>query len=465
MLDKAHNNPRLIGGIYQVGQRITTGPMLSTYTAYNRNTTDVVGLLVFELSPMFDYQMVSGLLQAMERHRQVQSPHVIRVHDWGIDGSRAYIATDAPRGITLRHVLDNENIDVQRAIDIARQMTLGLGALQAQGIVGTDLRPQLITVDNVGMSDRVQLDDVGLRPLLKELGYINSQRPDDIGYLDPRYAPPELIVGSQTGPWTDVYSLGLLLFELVTGRPPFVGRNAEETGMLQSTGAIPRMAQFKPGTPGALQAVVDMALAKNPSARFANATALLTALVEIQPTLGAVLSGGRTGLDATVPPGQGPLTKEMASIADDISLRATLIEGRSRPDRASSGPLPAIPTEKGVFAYLDTEIESAEPQRFEMNKQSVVVGRTDPKRNLRPDIDLTSLDSKMTVSRQHARIRYEGTFFYIEDLKSRNKTRLGNSMLIPLKPEMLHHGDYVQFGAVRLVFKVPGMKDVQKKGE
>src|SRR5205085_7005155 len=145
--------PRLIGGIYRMGQILTSGPMLSMYTAYNRNTTNVVGLLVFELPPMFDYQMVSGLLQTLERRRQVQSPHVMRVHDWGIDGSRAYIATDPPRGITLRHVLDNEDIDLQRAFDLARQMMLGLSALQAQSIVGVDLRPQLITVDSVGMSD------------------------------------------------------------------------------------------------------------------------------------------------------------------------------------------------------------------------------------------------------------------------------------------------------------------------
>jgi len=69
----------------------------------------------------------------------------------------------------------------------------------------------------------------------------------------------------------------------------------------------------------------------------------------------------------------------------------------------------------------------------------------------------------MTVSRQHAQIRYEGTFFYIEDLKSRNKTRLSELALTPLKPELLQHGDCVQFGAVHLVFKVPGMADVQKK--
>ncbi len=464
MLDKAQNNPRLIGGIYRMGQLITSGPMLSIYTAYNRNTTDVVGLLVFELPSMFDYQMVSGLLQALERRRQVQSPHVIQVHDWGIDGSRAYIATDPPRGVTLRRVLDNENINVQYAIDLARQMTMGLCALQAQGIMGTDLRPQLITVDSVEMSNRAQLDDVGLRSLLKELGYINSQHPNDIGYLDPRYAPPEWIAGSQAGPWSDVYSLGLLLFELITGRPPFVGRNAEETGMLQTTSPIPRIAQFKQGTPETLQAVVDKALAKNPITRYANAAALLTAIEEIQLAHRSPLSGESTGFGATVSPGQGPLTKEMASVGDDLSLRATVIEGRPRPGQPSTEPVSAVPTAKGVFAYLVTEIDSTETMQFVLPKESVVVGRVDPKRNLKPDIDLTSLDPKMTVSRQHARIRYEGTFFYIEDLKSRNKTRLGDLVLTPLKSEMLHHGDQVQFGAVRLVFKVPGIEDKKSSG-
>jgi serine/threonine protein kinase len=336
-----------------------------------------------------------------------------------------------------------------------------LFALQAQGILGTDLRPQLITIDSVAMSDRAQLDDIGLRPLLRRLGYIDSQRTDDIGYLDPRYAPPEWIAGGQTGPWTDVYSLGLLLFELITGRPPFVGRTPEETGMLQSTGTAPRMAQFKQETPELLQALVNKALAKNPAARFVNATALLTALDEIQPTLRSLPAQGSQVDVATILPGQGPLTNEMPRVSGDPTLRATLNEGR--PGQSSPAPISAVPTEKGVFAYLCSEIDGTETGQFEMKKQSVVVGRTDPKRNFNPDIDLTPLDPKMTVSRQHARIRHEGTFFYIEDLKSRNKTRLGDATLIPLKPEMLHHGDHVQFGAVRMIFKVPGIKDEQKK--
>src|SRR5207249_2856774 len=105
----AQRDARLIGGIYQVGQTITSGGMLTTYTAYNRNTGDVVGLLVIEIPPTFDAPMIDQLLQPLERRRSIDSPNVIRVYDWGIDGNRAYIATDPPRGIALRHVLDNEN--------------------------------------------------------------------------------------------------------------------------------------------------------------------------------------------------------------------------------------------------------------------------------------------------------------------------------------------------------------------
>src|SRR5713101_5793340 len=115
-------DPRMIDGIYRVGQVITTGPLLTVYTAYNRNTSDVVGLLVIELPPAIDAQTAQQLLDPLEHRRVVESPHVIRVYDWGIDDSRAYIATDPPRGITLRDVLDNENIDLHRTLDLLRQM-------------------------------------------------------------------------------------------------------------------------------------------------------------------------------------------------------------------------------------------------------------------------------------------------------------------------------------------------------
>ena len=99
-------------------------------------------------------------------------------------------------------------------------------------------------------------------------------------------------------------------------------------------------------------------------------------------------------------------------------------------------------------------VEGEQAQRFAIKDKYVIVGRVDPKRGLRPEVDLTSIDPGMTVSRQHARIRFEKTFFSIEDLKSRNKTRLGDLTLTPLKAELLRDGDVLHFGSVRMVFKV-----------
>jgi serine/threonine protein kinase len=449
---------KLIGGVYLIGQVITSGQMLTTYTAYNRNTNDVVGLLVIEFPPTLQRQAVARLLQPLEKYRSIHSPNVIRVYDWGIDGSRAYIATDPPRGLTLRHILDNENIDLRRIIDLTQQMVKGLKILHAQGMAGIDLRPQLITVDVAGTTDRVQIDDVGLRFLLNALGYVNSQRVDDIGFLDTRYAPPEYINGGSIGPESDIYQLGLLLFEMITGRPPFVGKNAAETGVLQSTADVPRMAQYNHETPTSLQDIVDHCLAKAPSMRFASADALLDALDAVQlPDRHLSLERQTDGGLPISPSHAGTsMTNELSSMSKDL----TLIEGRASLSSATPQPhLPAGAMETGIYAYLAFEKDGKEAQRFPLAKKDVIVGRLDPKRGLRPDIDLSSIDPRMTISRQHARIRYEETFFYIEDLKSRNKTRLGELTLTPLKPELLQHGDLISFGSVRLIFKIPGRPD------
>src|SRR5437764_576602 len=184
MSDKAHP---VIGGIYRVGQVMTAGGMLTTCTAYNRYTNDIVGLFVVEFPQTWSAEHVRQLLQPLEMRQSLSSPHVIRIHDWGIDGTRAYIVTDPPRGVTLRYVLDTEKIGLERALALSRQIIQGLKALHEQQVVGIDLRPQLITIDSVDTIVRAQIDDIGLRSLLKALNYVPSQRADDIGYLDPRY--------------------------------------------------------------------------------------------------------------------------------------------------------------------------------------------------------------------------------------------------------------------------------------
>ena len=443
----SQRDTKIIGSVYRIGQIVATKGLLTTCTAYNRNTNDVVGLFIIEVPPIFHSQMVQQILRPLAQRQRVKSPHILQVLDWGIDGSRAYIATNPPRGTTLRYVLDNENIDFRRIIDLSQQIALGLKALHVQGIAGIDLRPHLITVDTTGIEDRVQLDDVGLRIILSAFGYTNNHHDDDYGSLDPRYAPPEYLTDEQVGAWSDIYQVGLLLFEMATGRLPFVGRNTAETGVMQSTTPVPRMNSFKHDLPVSLQTIVDGALAKNPAQRFANADALLQALEQIQLPDRSSRLQRTTGEEAAFQPGG---TIEMPPLLDGTTVRTL-------PNTQADTPVYGVPSQEGIYAYLSYEKDGFETASIPITEKNVVVGRLDPKRGVSPDIDLSQFDPRMTVSRQHARIRFEENFFYIEDLKSRNKTRLGELILTPLHAEMLHHGDIVRIGSVQLVFKIPGM--------
>jgi serine/threonine protein kinase len=445
---------RVIGGVYRIGQIISAGGVMRVYTAYNHNTNDVVGLYVIELPSPKQMQVVQQMKPFLDKRRQIRSAHIIRIYDWGIDDNRIFIATDPPRGITLQHLFDHDTIDIARAIDLIRQLATGLQTLHEQGIAGLDLRPQLITVDTVGMTDRVQIDDIGLRSLLLMLGYVSSQRNDDIGYLDPRYATPEYIYGRQIGPWSDIYQAGLLLFTLVTGRQPFVGSTPAETAMMQSNSPVPPMSQYQHATPAILQSLVERALEKDPAKRFANATLLISALNDVASSLRGkeqnetlVASQPSTSLTSEIP-------------REDVTKLAMHVERSSAiPLAATEKPIPNVPTEEGIYAYLCYEANGEQPQRFAIIQKDTVIGRLDPKRGVRPDIDLSTLDPTMTISRLHARIRFEETFFYIEDLKSRNKTRLGRSILTPLKAELLQHGDHIQFGSVPMRFEVQGVNE------
>jgi serine/threonine protein kinase len=449
MAERMQNAQRQIGGIYLIGQVITVGNVIKTYTAYNRNTNDVVGLSVLELPANLSPATALQMLQPLEHRKAVQSPHILRIHDWGIDGTRVYIATDPPRGITLQQVMDNENIDLKRTLDMSKQLAQGLEVFHEKGIAGLDLRPQLITVDTVGIVDRVQIDDIGLRTLLAALGYTNyasNQGSDDISTLDPRYSAPEYIHGGAIGSESDVYQLGLLLFTLITGRLPFVGRNPAETGIMQTNNPVPPMSKFNHQVPALLQQIVERAMAKRPDQRYPNADVLLAALENVQLPLSAAERMAQSGKQATI-----AFTHEMQKIDDavlanipDAPLEVHTVQN------ASHG-------EARVYAYLSFEQDEREVQRLDITQKNVIVGRSDPKRGYSPDIDLSSMDTHRTVSRQHARIRFEETFFSLEDLKSHNKTRLSELPLEPLKPEVIKDGDVVHFGRVRMRFRVPGV--------
>jgi hypothetical protein len=121
---------------------------------------------------------------------------------------------------------------------------------------------------------------------------------------------------------------------------------------------------------------------------------------------------------------------------------------------------PVAPESAKTYAFLDIQQNEQDVKRIAITENAVLVGRADPMRGIMPEIDLTQFEHSGTVSRRHAQIRLEGNSFSIEDLGSRNKTRLGELTLTPHKPEVLHNGDVVSFGSVKATFRLLGMSQL-----
>jgi serine/threonine protein kinase len=459
--DMPQDRTQLIAGIYRTGKTLLTRDGLTICTASHTKTNETVELCLLELPSEEQPPAMRDYFQQLEQRRQIQSTRVRRVYDWGQQGKLVYIVTEPTRGVSLQHLLDTENIELERALELAQQIALGLTELHAQGIVGLDLRPCFITVDTTGIHEKVQLSDIGLRTLLHALHYTERTTRDDIAYLDPRYAPPEYLDHTTTGPGSDIYQVALLLFALITGRLPFVGRTADETAELQRHKPLPPMRQFKHNTPDVLQEILDHATRKELHNRFNNAAALIRALATVQQkepvqASGPVMSLKQTPLQEAP---SGSYTIEIHAIQGDVSQAPTMIG--SLVQRSSTSKIAHQLPINGVYAYLrpahpDPDANNQPAQRLAITQTSITLGRRDPKRDVHPDIDLSKLDPRMTISRQHARIRFEDQAFTIEDLKSRNHTRLGDTVLTPLQPVVLQHGDTIILGSVHLRFEVPG---------
>lgn len=157
---------------------------------------------------------------------------------------------------------------------------------------------------------------------------------------------------------------------------------------------------------------------------------------------------------AAAPPSGMDLVDKTVSISELLGL------GRAKGDRTILSSKVSIgrvkPEEAKTYAFLDIQQNGRAAQRIAIKKDHVIIGRADPTRSIMPEIDLTPFDTSNSISRRHAQIHLDGTLFSIEDLKSRNKTRLGDLTLTPHQPEQLHDGDTISLGSVKATFRLLG---------
>lgn len=246
-----------------------------------------------------DLLSLDELRARFEREARVLSalthPHVVGISDYGIDGERPFLVMELLEGHTLEEVVRGDPIEPERALAIARHVLLGLASAHQKGIAHRDLKPANVFLSRMpDGSEHVKLLDFGLARMVESDGAIDDEptlTKRGVVFGTPAYMSPEQASGSAVDERSDVYSAGVLLFELLAGRRPFIGDTRADLMRAHLTAPVPRLVSVRPELRVApeLADVIDVAMAKEIADRYAHAGEMLAALDAIEPPLAWVV--------------------------------------------------------------------------------------------------------------------------------------------------------------------------------
>ena len=256
---------------YRVEELIGRGGMGEVYRAWDERLERNVALKILIPRLADDDAFRERLLRESRLAASLDHPNVVPVYDAGEAVGRFFLVMRYVEGTDLRAVLRGEGaLSPERAIDIAAQVAGALDAAHERGLVHRDVKPSNVLIDERG---HCYLADFGLTQLVSSQG----QAPDGslLGTLD--YVAPEQIRGSDVDSRADVYALGCLLFECLTGEVPFARPSEVATLYAHLEDEPPRPSERNPALPEAIDAVISTAIAKDPDDRYASCSELIEA--------------------------------------------------------------------------------------------------------------------------------------------------------------------------------------------
>src|SRR3984885_10852992 len=290
---------RLLDGRYAVTSRIAHGGMATVYLAMDTRLERQVALKVMHAELARDEEFVRRFIGEAKSVARLSHQNVVAVFDQGSDGPFLYLAMEYVPGRTLKDVLrERGRFTPAAALDIMTGVLDGLAAAHASGIVHRDVKPEnvLLTADG-----RLKVADFGLARAQAAAGHTRAGLL--IGTV--AYLPPEQVTGASTGPRSDVYSAGVGLFELLTGRQPFTADTPIAVAYQHVNTDVPAPSALVPGIPAAVDQLVLAATSRDPAQRPADASGWWARNTGPTPAPSVSEASTANGLGAG-PPGTGP---------------------------------------------------------------------------------------------------------------------------------------------------------------
>ena len=308
---------QVLDGRYTLTRRLGSGGMADVWCANDAQLGREVALKVLHENFARDTEFVERFRREASAAAGLQHPNVVGVFDRGEVEDTYYIAMEYVDGSSLKDLIERK-LSVSEAVEVARQVLSAAEFANERGIVHRDLKPMNVLIDRSG---RIRVTDFGIA---RAGGSEITQTGSVMGTA--QYLSPEQAQGLEVTAASDVYSIGVMLFEMLTGRVPFEGDSAVAVAMKQVSQAPPPPSSINPAVPPALDSVVLRALAKEPANRYASAAEMSEALdaAEANPT-----APGHTERHAAFVPPDQPSTNRrwwwIAGIAVALAAIGVLV--------------------------------------------------------------------------------------------------------------------------------------------
>ncbi len=370
--------------------------MATVYKAYHASLDRYVAIKIMDATMSDEPDFIERFRREAKVIARLDNPHIVPVHDFNEHNGQPYLVLKFIDGQTLQQRMKASPLSRLEALDIVTAVGEALQYAHKQGILHRDIKPSNVLIAKDGF---VYLTDFGLAKMTES----SSSLTGDAIVGTPHYLSPEQALNEPIDERTDIYSFGVMIYEMITGRVPFNADTAFTIIENHIYAPPPPPTSVNPQLPPAIDEVLLKALAKKSNERYENVSDLVRAFKQ------ACL----------------PQTETQAISSSTL-------------DSISSTPL--LMTENGAS--------------FPLTSDRFIIGRNSSTKNILNDIDLTPYDTKKIISRRHAMIQRKGNEFLLYDLNSRNGTFVNGKRISPREPYVLKGGDVLEFGdgGVKLIF-------------